>query len=170
MPNRDWCWTLGGRVLRQEGEQGDSNSAISTGQGRGHACCCQGECSAGDLHKHRESAESHGQAFCSSFVFSAIARSSRKRWAGSSLSMTPPSGQAEPSKKKLCFQMTLKSWTTYWEKSGISGTRCVANLWKGESSPSAVPAALVCQELLSKQGRQRRGGDSMGRLEDVTGT
>lgn len=46
--------------------------------------------------------------------------------------------------------MTLKSWTTYWEKSGINGTQCVANLWKGKSSPSAVPAVLLCQGLLSE--------------------
>lgn len=87
-----------------------------------------------------------------------IPRSSRRRWVESSLSTTPPSGRAERSKKKPCFRMTLKSWTIYWEKSGINGTRCAANLWKGKSSPGVVPAGLVCQGLAKR-------GAAEGRLD-----
>lgn len=80
--------------------------------------------------------------------------------------MTLPSGQAEPSRRKPCLQMTLKSWTIYWEKSGISGTRCAANLWKGESSPTLHQQRLFAKTFLKGESR---GGEVISWGGWVTG-
>lgn len=66
------------------------------------------------------------------FFFLSENRSSRKLLVANSLYMIPQLEQAEHWKRRLCFLMTLRNLTTYWEKSETNGILFVASLWRGE--------------------------------------